>query len=161
MSLSRQSIILVAAGLFSVSGAALADVRTWPGSPPCHHTLQNCIAGVNPGDVVDIASDAVIDELLLIEDRLVSLRAAEGFHPTLAAGRNLIVDYSPSTTGFEVPFELVYSGLSLAGGRFEFGTTRTGNVVIERMDITQSGSVAGLGIRLQGTDSGSATSSGL
>jgi hypothetical protein len=92
MSSSCQSIILVAAGLLSVSGAAVADVRTWPGPPPCHHTLQACILGVNPGDVVDVASDAVIDESLLIEDRLVGLRAAEGFHPTLAAGRNLIVD---------------------------------------------------------------------
>ncbi len=157
MSSSCQSIILVAAGLLSVSGAAVADVRTWPGPPPCHHTLQACILGVNPGDVVDVASDAVIDESLLIEDRLVGLRAAEGFHPTLAAGRNLIVDYSPSTTGLEVPFDLVYSGLSLAGGRFEFGTTRTGSVVIERMDITQVGTLAGLSVATLGTDTGSAT----
>ena len=104
--------------LLLVPCAAQATVRTWPGTPPCHHTVQNCLIGVNPGDIVEIASNAVIDESLLIEDRLVSLRAAEGFHPVLAAGRNLIVDYSPSATGFAVPFELVYSGLTFAGGRF-------------------------------------------
>ena len=140
-----------------VAPAVRADVRSWPGSPPCHHTLQSCLNGVDPGDIVEIASDGVIDESLLIEDRLVSLRAAEGFHPTLAAGRNLIVDFSPSTTGFWVPYELHYAGLTLAGGRFEFMSTRNGSVVIERMDITQTGSTTGLLAATMGTDTGPAT----
>lgn len=143
--------------LLLVPCAAQATVRTWPGTPPCHHTVQNCLIGVNPGDIVEIASNAVIDESLLIEDRLVSLRAAEGFHPVLAAGRNLIVDYSPSATGFAVPFELVYSGLTFAGGRFEFSTTRLGSAIVERMDITQSGSTAGLFVGTFAADSGTAT----
>ena len=140
-----------------LAATAQADVRVWPGTPPCHHTLQNCLNGVDPGDIVEIASDGVIDESLLIEDRLISLRAAEGFHPTLATGRNLIVDISPSSTGFWVPYELVYAGLSFAGGRFEFSTTRTGHVLIERMDITQVGATAGLNVSTWAADTGSPT----
>ena len=157
MPLPRLTLLLpLFALLLTVAPAVQADVRTWPGAPPCHHTLQSCLNSVDPGDVVEIASDAVIDESLLIEDRLVSLRAGEGFHPTLAAGRNLIVDFSPSTTGFWVPYHLEYAGLTLAGGRFEFGTTREGSVLIERMDLTQSSSVAGIYIATFGTDTGGA-----
>lgn len=140
-----------------LAAAAQADVRVWPGAPPCHHTLQNCLNGVDPGDIVEIASDGVIDESLLIEDRLISLRAAEGSHPTLATGRNLIVDISPSSTGFWVPYELVYAGLAFAGGRFEFATTRNGSVVIERMDVMQVGVAGGIYVATTGSDTGSAS----
>ncbi|MBK6728648.1 MAG: hypothetical protein IPG63_15725 [Xanthomonadales bacterium] len=157
MSLLRSKSLLPLSALLLAATAAPAAVRTWPGAPPCHHTLQNCLNGVDPGDVVEIASDATIDESLLIEDRLVSLRAAEGFHPTLAAGRNLIVDFSPSSTGFWVPYDLVYAGLAFAGGRFEFATTRAGHALIERMDVTQVGTSGGLYLATLGTDTGSAT----
>lgn len=157
MSLLRlMSMNLLLALLFGATNTPAA-IRTWPGAPPCQNFLQDCINGVDPGDVVEIASDQVIDESLVIQDRLVSLRAAEGVHPTLAASRSLIVDYSPSTTGLTVPFELEYSGLTLAGGRFEFTTTQHGSVHIERMVLNQQGSTAAAYIANFGTDTGSAT----
>ncbi len=66
------------------------------------------------------------------EDATVALNFQDVELPVLArfvsevTGRNLIVDYSPSTTGLEVPFDLVYSGLSLAGGP-ERATAGTGS----------------------------------
>ena len=39
---------------------AAADVRTFPGAAPCNGTLQGCIDGADPGDVIEIATNTAM-----------------------------------------------------------------------------------------------------
>jgi hypothetical protein len=69
---------------------AAADVRTFPGSAPCNATLQACIDGADPGDVVEIATNTAIDESLEVSKSL-SLRPAAGFSPVIAALNSILL----------------------------------------------------------------------
>ncbi len=73
---------------------AIAATRTWPGSAPCNGTLQACITGSANGDTINIASNGPIDENLSLYERSLTLRAANGFHPQLTAGRWLSITTS-------------------------------------------------------------------
>lgn len=64
----------------------LASALVWPGSAPCDSTLQACINSASPGDTVDVASNATIDESLGFGIPL-TLRAASGYAPQLALDR--------------------------------------------------------------------------
>lgn len=60
--------------------AALAAQQVFPGPAPCDTTLQACIDGAAPGDVIALATDGPIAESLQIGKSL-TLRASTGFAP--------------------------------------------------------------------------------
>lgn len=74
--------------LLTLSGVANALV--WPGAPPCDTTLQACINSASSGNTVEIASNASIDESISFGIPL-TLRAASGYSPQLAADRTIYV----------------------------------------------------------------------
>ena len=57
--------------LFLLAAAALAlpvaAQTTYPGAAPCDTTLQACINAASSGDIIQIATNAPIDETILIE----------------------------------------------------------------------------------------------
>lgn len=57
--------------------AALAAVRTWPGSAPCDGGIQACIDGSVSGDVILLAADVPAGPVVTIEKSL-TLRAVPG-----------------------------------------------------------------------------------
>lgn len=65
---------------------AEAVTRTWPGAAPCNASLQACINASDANDVVEVAQDTTIDESLSL-GKPMTLRAAPGYAPRLAAGR--------------------------------------------------------------------------
>lgn len=93
--------ILMALAL--AAGSAHATTRTWPGAAPCDGTLQGCIASSGDGDIVEVASNSVIDESLSFGVPL-TLRAAGGYGPQLALDRvisvNAAIDGDYAIEGF-------------------------------------------------------------
>jgi hypothetical protein len=85
------------------AGSAHATTRTWPGAAPCDGTLQGCIASSGDGDIVEVASNSVIDESLSFGVPL-TLRAAGGYGPQLALDRvisvNAAIDGDYAIEGF-------------------------------------------------------------
>jgi hypothetical protein len=82
----RTALALLAPLLVLHFTDAVAVTRVWPGAAPCNGTLQACIDASAPNDVVDVATEAPIDESLNVNKPMV-LRAASGYAPRLAAGR--------------------------------------------------------------------------
>ncbi len=74
-----------AVSLLGLSGFSSAATRTFPGDAPCDASLQACLDGAAAGDIVELATNAVIDENLDITKSL-TLRAAEGFAPVIGGG---------------------------------------------------------------------------
>src|SRR3954454_6453460 len=74
---------LLAAFVFVAPGAARGGTHQWtfPGAD-CPTTLQACIDGADPGDVVFLDTNATIAEDLMITKSL-TLRAANGFLPAV------------------------------------------------------------------------------
>ena len=93
------------------AGGAHATMRTWPGVAPCDGTLQGCIASSGGGDVVEVASDSVIDESLSFGVPL-TLRAASGYAPQLALDRVIsataAIDGDYAIEGFTLQRGFVY-----------------------------------------------------
>ena len=79
----------LAAALVCMPAVASAVTRTWPGAAPCNGTLQACVNAAANGDRIEIATAGPIDEFLTLANRSLSLVAAAGFHPALAAGRGI------------------------------------------------------------------------
>lgn len=124
---------LLAALLLSATClAAQATVRNWPGSAPCNGTLQACIDGSTNGDSIYINSDASINEDLNLYDRSLSLRAGNGYHPSLAANRWIAVTTS-SVVG-DVTARV--SGIKLTDGYIyvRYNGTGTGTYEVRNMD---------------------------
>jgi hypothetical protein len=93
------------------AGSAHATTRTWPGAAPCDGTLQGCIASAGDGDIVEVASNAVIDESLSFGVPL-TLRAASGYAPQLALDRVIsataAIDGDYAIEGFTLQRGFVY-----------------------------------------------------
>ena len=66
-----------------LAAPAAADTLAWPGVAPCAATLQACIDGSDPGDVVELATATPVDEDLTIPHSL-TLRSAAGVKAKLA-----------------------------------------------------------------------------
>src|SRR5690606_29881401 len=77
-----------AACLALSAGEAGAVTRAWPGVAPCAGSLQACIDASGATDVVEITTNATIDETLTINKPMV-VRAAAGYAPRLAADRGV------------------------------------------------------------------------
>ena len=91
------------------SASAFAATRTWPTAGPCAGgTLQDCINGATANDIVEVASDAVIDESPAFGVPL-TLRAASGFAPQLALDR--VITATAATDG-----EYAVEGFTLLRG---------------------------------------------
>lgn len=111
---------LAAAVLFLLPAFAAASTRTWPTTAPCNGgTLQACIAGAASGDTVEVAIDATIDEDLGFGVPL-TLRAANGYAPELAADRSISVTAAGDG-------DYAVEGLTLQRG-FVYVTHSGGNV---------------------------------
>src|SRR5687768_6848833 len=91
--------LLVAALLLCFASGASAALRTWPGVAPCNTTLQACLNAAGAGDVIDIATNVPIDESLSTAQSL-TIRAANGYSPRLAAGRSLVANPPVIAGGF-------------------------------------------------------------
>ena len=78
--------LLAAAGLaFVTARQAPAATLTYPGAFPCGDSLQNCIDGAQPGDRIEIAAPAPVDEDLTIRKSL-TLAPARGTSPLIGGG---------------------------------------------------------------------------
>ena len=76
----RSTLIPVVLLLFSFTtlegSPASAATRTWSGpASPCGSTLQGCINGASPGDIVEVATNVPINEDLTI-DKSLTLKGA-------------------------------------------------------------------------------------
>lgn len=109
---------------------ALAVTRTWPGAAPCNASLQACINASAASDRVEVASNAVIDETLIVGVPM-TLTNAVGYRPRLAADRiisaniNAPGSWSVTLEGFTLERGLVQGVLS--GGN--------GTIAIRRMHV--------------------------
>jgi hypothetical protein len=84
------AVAAVLAGAFATPVAAVPKVWTYPGCGGAP-TLQACIDGTSPGDVIQLAAnDLASDEVLV--SRSLTLRPKAGFHPTV--GRVVVDDMS-------------------------------------------------------------------
>lgn len=89
----RRVFVLAALVPFTASAGVVASV--WPGPAPCNTTLQACINATPDGSGVIIDSDATIDESLNLYNRSISVVAAYGRRPTIAAGNWITVTSAP------------------------------------------------------------------
>ncbi len=129
-------ILLVGAGASIESQAALL---TWPGSAPCSGSLQACINAAGLTDTIQIASNDPIDENILIEDRPVNMRAAFGFKPRLAAGRNFRFTFNNPPLGLSLPWLVRIADLQLDGGRFDISSAYSGRIILDNLRATNAG----------------------
>src|SRR5512146_792807 len=95
-----------------LAAPAHATIRTWPGASPCDTTLNACISASSADDTVQVQSNGPIDESLSIAKPL-TLIAAPGYRPALAAGRGIAAFYGP---GAGVPWSMTIDGFTLLEG---------------------------------------------
>jgi hypothetical protein len=109
--------MLAAAALFGLSAVASAAPagapatdRSYPGAAPCATTLQACVNGSNPGDVIHIAAGVFTESFTL--SKAVSLVGAGAAVTWLKA--------EPSSRVFTIPYGItstfLVSGVTIAGG---------------------------------------------
>jgi hypothetical protein len=103
---------------FAAAGASAATLR-WPGPAPCNSSLQACIDAAVPGDLVELATSAPIDESLLVRKSL-RLRRAPGHVPRFDSHRGL---------SFSIPADTAEPAVQVEvdGLRFERGALRVVN----------------------------------
>ena len=155
--------IPVLALCLSASGVSLplaAATHTWPGSAPCNATLQACIDAAANGDYIYIKSNATINETVNLYGRSLTLRAANGYHPQLAAGRSIFM--TTSAVAGNITARL--SGIRLLNGYVDvrYNGTGTGTYDIRDMDANSIEVEAANGVvdatvynnRIVGTPSG-------
>ncbi len=113
----------LAAALVGLAPPTDAATRTWPNlfGPTCSGTLQACIDGAAPGDIVQIGADDAIfpDRYTLVDENVIvraslTLRAAPGIDAVFAASRSVLVD-TPLFGAYTVEVQ----GLVFARGSIE------------------------------------------
>ncbi|CAG0927959.1 hypothetical protein TFLX_00728 [Thermoflexales bacterium] len=88
-----------------------AAIRTYPGAAPCDTTLQACIAGAFPGDVINILPGTYHETIDL--NKRVNLIGAGPGQTTLRPSSGRVM----SVTNSGIDSSIVISGLTIAGGR--------------------------------------------
>ncbi len=116
--------LLLLAGL---SQQATAAIHTWPGSAPCNGTLQACINASANGDYISISTSESISEQLILEDRSLTLRAANGFHPKLTSGYDIFVFTSSAAGDLTVRID----GITVIDGEISMGYSGAGTATYE------------------------------
>ena len=145
--------LLPATLLLSLAASPLAragsPILSWPGPAPCNGTLQACIDAAGTAGIVELRTDATVNESLAIGQSL-TLRAVAGFRPALASGRGI----TASGGGTELVVRI--EGLSLSNGNIVMQYSGTGNATLEaRRNRLRGSGTAGAGIRVENTGSGS------
>ena len=107
-----------AALLLGIAAQAHAGgvVLTWPGSPGCQTTLQACIDAAAEGDIVEIATDAPIGDIIQIFGKSLTLRPAPGFQPVFEPTQftNAI-----NLFGADVPVSITVEGMIVRGATID------------------------------------------
>lgn len=128
--LSFQAMLFVL--LVVATGDAGATLRIWPGATPCDTTLQACIQAAAVNDTVQVQSDTPIDEDLGISKPL-TLTAAPGYHPVLAAGHGVSVYYGP---GAGIGWNFTIDGFGFVDGGFGLRSySGDAHVTVRHLDI--------------------------
>lgn len=110
MPLLVRLVVLLGLCVASDAHAQFPLLRVWPDdSFPCNGTLQQCIDFSSADDTIEVATNGPIDESLSIQDS-ISLVAAAGYQPVLAAGRNIIASAPGNDRYFWI------EGFTLANG---------------------------------------------
>jgi len=119
-------------GIAFASQFAMATLRTWPGATPCDGTLNACITAAAADDVVEIATNGPIDENVQVNKPL-SLVAAAGFRPVLAAGKGIAAYYGP---GAGIGWSMTFDGIRFAdGGIGVRAYSGDANVTLRNLDV--------------------------
>ena len=108
-----------------IPGASAATTLTYPGDAPCDGTLQACIDAAGVGDTVEIATSDPIDESPELRDSL-TLRAAPGFSPVLAAGNQVL-----AASGGSADTAYTIEGITLELGVIRIAHGSTGTLIVE------------------------------
>lgn len=109
-----------------------ADTHTWSGpASPCGATLQACINGAAAGDIIEVATNLLINEDITI-DKSLELTAAPGFSPVIGNFHFVLLS-NPSPRANRIRFEF----FTLTRGRvFAVQTsTETFDVGIQNLTI--------------------------
>src|SRR5579885_946666 len=81
------------------------------GAPaPCNTTLQACINGAFPGDTIEIATNARIDESLTI-DKSLSLISGGGFAPLIGSANPATPDGVAVSAGGGTSVSVILKGI--------------------------------------------------
>lgn len=113
--------------------AHAGTVYTWPGSAPCHQTLNDCLASAQDGDTVQISGRQTINTILSLNAAvsIVALPGAEAFFDVDAEHLIQLPGTAPWT-------------MTLRGLRFRRGTlairvqgTQPGTLVLEQLTMVQ------------------------
>jgi len=153
--LNATQLLLGGLLLFTLAPRAEAGdpVFIWPGSGVCAGTLQACIDSASAGAIVEVNSDAVIDENLVLPNSR-TLRATEGRRPRLAAGRGITGSFSGVSA-----VTVVVKGMSLSDARVQLSHSGTGTASFEVSDsyFSSSSGQVGAGIDIDFSQAGSAS----
>jgi Ca2+-binding RTX toxin-like protein len=130
---------LMVAGPPGTGSAASPTLHTFPGCAP---TLQACVDAATPGDVVQVATDDLVAESVII-DKSLSLRAKSGFKPRLY-GAYVFSDGSAGAVDVTVR-RLTFTGNGISG-RFVGGS---GHRLALRQVVVESTSSYSQGVAVE------------
>lgn len=123
---------IAATAIVAAASTSEAAIRTWPGSAPCNGSLSACIDGASSGDVIEIASNTVDQNINASPvNKSLLLRPAAGFHPVFAAGRDVFM--APSGNA---GWSLRITGLTFAGVRVGISPSGVGSVALDHLQFT-------------------------
>jgi hypothetical protein len=154
--------LLLAAALLTALPAAGA-VRRFPGGAPCNTTVQACIDGAAPGDVVELATTTPIAETLQVTKSL-TLRPASGFTPVIAdlhaivllnpahAANTIDVEGLRLTRGFVSALQLSEREFDVKVSGLEIDDTFNGNTAIDVDAGTAQGPLGPIGFEVSGNE---------
>ncbi|HEX7770460.1 MAG TPA: choice-of-anchor Q domain-containing protein [Dokdonella sp.] len=138
-------LLLLAVAAHANAGGA---VLTWPVSPGCQGTLQACIDAADAGDIVEIATNDPIGDIIQVFGKTLMLRPAAGFEPVFEPTQftNAI-----NLFGADTPASITVEGMTVRGatidayqaGSAAFHVTIRGNR-IEAQDLDASRTAIGL-----------------
>lgn len=130
--LPSAAILALAATSAWAGGPSVA----WPGvSGTCAGTLQACLDGSPNGSIIEITTEAPINESISLLNRSLTITAAAGARPRFAAGRTLFASVAgagASTLRLSgLAFTDGYAGLSCSGAA-------TANIDMRGLEITRT-----------------------
>lgn len=131
MNRSSPSRLVILTLLAALSASADAAILTWPGSAPCNTTLQACIYASADGDYIYVETNATINEDLYLYNRSVTLRAANGYHPQLAAGKRIA--FTTAAVSHDITARL--AGIKLMDGYVSVSYQGTGTGSYDIRDV--------------------------
>ena len=127
---------------------APAALRNYPsGAAPCNTTLQACISGSNPGDIVNVAADTYITGLLVITKALTLQGAGGGPANTVLlpdSSHGILSINSGIAAGVVISNLSVFSGTAANGGGIISGGGSP--LTLQNVDVMSNTASSGGGI---------------